>query len=228
MHLIIKKAKEREIQVTAEQLRQHGRCAALFPGLADGSWFKRIDSFADKHGLMLGHYIVSYGTFEMIEGCPIYSKLKRVFASRFIYGDQGQAVWPGFAINTTNKTQFLFRINKGFSNSWNTDRLNEYVPDREREVPFRRMIFVGDGDTDIPCMKMTTDQGGYSVAVYDPKRNSQAINKIHKLIAQNRVSFVAPADYTKNSQIDIVIKGIMGRIALLSKEQLPVAVRCSF
>ena len=66
MQLILKKAMERGIPVTAEQFRQHGRCAALFPGLEDGSWFDRIDCFASQIELALEHYIVSSGTYEMI------------------------------------------------------------------------------------------------------------------------------------------------------------------
>ncbi len=217
MQLIVDLAKERGIPITEEQFRQHGRHADLFPGLRDGGWFKRMNAFAADCGLTLEHYIVSSGTAEMIRGCPIFQYFTRVYASRFIYQD-GRAVWPGLAINYTTKTQFLFRINKGIENSWDSERLNAYMPDKARPLPFSRMIFVGDGDTDIPSMKMMTLQGGYSIAVYDPKGKQRSVRKIYKLISEDRVNFVAPADFRAGKQMDIITKGILGRIARMSAE----------
>ncbi len=217
MRLLIESANEKNLPVTEEQLRQHGRDAALFPGLADGSWFDRMNCFAEELDLDLEHYIISSGTDEMIKGCPIHRYFTRIFASHFLYQD-GRAAWPALAINYTSKTQFLFRINKGIPNSWDNESINAYMPDSNRPVPFRRMIFIGDGDTDIPSMKMMTFQGGYSVAVYDPGGETRSIRKIHKLISEDRVDFVAPADYRADSQMDIVVKGILGRIARVEFE----------
>ena len=217
MRLLVELAAEKKVPVTREELRQHGRNAPLFPGLADGSWFSRMNCFAAEKGLRLEHYIVSSGTDEMIMGCPISGQFTRVFASRFIYQD-GVAAWPGLAINYTSKTQYLFRINKGVANSWDNESINAYMADTDRPVPFRRMIFIGDGDTDIPSMKMISLQGGYSVAVYDPNGDPRSIRKIHKLISEDRVNFVAPADYTPDTQMDIVIKGILGRMSRIEAE----------
>jgi hypothetical protein len=222
MQLLVKLANEKNVPITAAQLREHGKDAALFPGLADGTWFDRMNAFATEMGLQLEHYVISSGTFEMIVGCSIYPRFKQVFASKFIYRD-GKAEWPGLAINYTTKTQFLFRINKGIDNSWDNNRLNSYMSDQARPIPFSRMIFVGDGDTDIPSMKMMAHQGGYSVAVYDPNRDVRSIQKIHKLISEDRVNFVAPADYRPDTQMDIVIKGILGRIARVMSEASGVA-----
>lgn len=217
MRLLIELASEKHMPVTQEKLRQHGRDAALFPGLVDGSWFDRMNCFAGQKGLLLEHYIISSGTDEMIKGCPIYHHFTQIYASRFIYRD-GQAAWPGLAINYTSKTQYLFRINKGIANSWDNESINAYMPDTDRPIPFRRMIFIGDGDTDIPSMKMMTHQGGHSVAVYDPEGDPRSIRKIHKLISEDRVNFVAPADYRADTQMDIVVKGILGRIARIGSE----------
>jgi hypothetical protein len=212
MQLMLEKAQQKEISVTAAQLRKHGRDAELFDGLADRSWFERINAHAAGHGLQLEHYIVSSGILEMIQGCPIYKEFAWVFASKFIYRG-GVAAWPGVAINYTTKTQYLFRINKGIRNTWNSRDLNAFMPEADRRVPFERMIFLGDGDTDIPTMKMLSNQGGYAVAVYDPRKEQRDLSKIHGLLSDSRADFVAPADYTENSQLDIVIKGILGRIA---------------
>ena len=212
MHLMLEKARERGVAVKDNDLKAHGREATLFPGLADAAWFKRINTHAAKRGLALEHYIVSSGIQEMIDGCPIRDAFKQVFASKFIYSD-GVATWPAVGINYTTKTQYLFRINKGIDNHWDNESINKFMPMNERPVPFDRMIFLGDGETDIPTMKMLTYQGGHSVAVYDSNRTDRDLNKIHTLISDGRVEFVAPADYEEKSQLDIIVKGIIGRIA---------------
>lgn len=212
MQLMLARAKERSIDITRDKLRDHGSTARLFEGLADRSWFVRLNTHAADRGLQLEHYIISSGTYEMLCGCAIFDEFKRVFASAYVYED-GKAIWPGVAINYTTKTQYLFRINKGIDNIWDNDRINAYMPEDERPIPFSRMIFVGDGDTDIPTMKMMTYKGGSSVAVYDPDRDARTLSKIHKLISDGRVDFVAPADYVEHSQMDIIVKGIIGRIA---------------
>jgi phosphoserine phosphatase len=216
MHLMLAKAAEAHVEVTKAMLREHGRNAPLFDGLKDLAWFTRINEFAGKHGLLLQHYIVSSGIEEMICGCRIQNAFHKIYASKFIYNGE-IAAWPGVAINYTTKTQYLFRINKGVENHWNNKSINHYMPGRARPIPFERMIFLGDGDTDIPTMKMLTYQGGHSIAVYDEQREKRDLEKIHGLIADSRVDFVAPANYAENSQLDIIVKGILGRIAHASE-----------
>ena len=182
-------------------------------GLDDKSWFERLNVFAADRGLALEHYILSSGTQEMIEGSLIAGAFKAIYASRYIYNENGEAEWPSLAINYTTKTQFLFRINKGINNVWDNKAINTFMPETERPIPFTRMVFIGDGDTDIPAMKMTSHYGGHSIAAYDPKRDPHSLWKIHTLISDGRVNFVAPADYTENAAMDILMKGILGRIA---------------
>jgi hypothetical protein len=139
-----------------------------------------------------------------------------VFASRFLYDKNGEAKWPSVAINYTTKTQFLFRINKGIDNVYDTEAINRWVHNDARELPFERMIFIGDGDTDIPSMKMVASQGGCAIAVLDPYQwtEPRSLDKISRLIAEDRVNYVAPADYQPKSQLDVIVKGALGRIAL--------------
>ena len=151
----------------------------------------------------------------MIEGCKIFSVFKNVYASSFVYNEEGHAVWPAVAINYTTKMQFLFRINKGIDNTWDNDEINKWQPMNERRVPFDHMIFLGDGDTDIPAMKMVREKGGAAIAVFNPKEWGQAAsqNKIHRLISEDRASYVAPADYSEGSQLDVTVRGVLGRLA---------------
>lgn len=185
MHMMLQKANQQKMPVTIENLRRHGKEAELFPGLDDRSWFNRINNHANARGLILEHYIVSSGIHEMISGCTIHGEFRKIFASKFIYAN-GEAAWPGVGINYTTKTQYLFRINKGIDNHWDNKAINNYMPEDERPIPFDRMIFIGDGDTDIPTMKMLTYKGGHSIAVYDPERTDRDLDKIHKLISEPR------------------------------------------
>lgn len=226
MQLMLERAKAKGVRLTRERLQAFGAKLHFFKGLEDGSWFERVNAFADRLGLELAHFIISSGNNEIIEGCPIHDRFDRVFASRFAF-EKGIAAWPSVAINYTNKTQFLFRINKGIANVWDHSEINAYTPDDVRPYPFRRMVFIGDGDTDVPTMKMMTHKGGTSVAVYDPERDRRTLDKIDRLIAEGRVDFVAPADYTENSQLDIVVRGILGRIALSEGLSPPAALSVS-
>jgi 2-hydroxy-3-keto-5-methylthiopentenyl-1-phosphate phosphatase len=224
MWRMLEAAKAKQTSVTRDVLMQHGRKTPLFAGV--DTWFERINAYAAKAGLELEHYVISSGIEEMIAGCSIHAEFKKVYASRFIYDAAGVAVWPGVAVNYTTKTQFLFRINKGIPNTYDNVAINKWKPLDERPIPFTRMIFIGDGETDIPAMKMVRHQGGHSIAVFDPKKweRNELQGRVHGLIAEDRVHFVAPADYREHQQLDVVVKGILGRYAnALPKSPSPSA-----
>ena len=213
LRLLLERAKQLGRPITKELLRQHGESTPIFEGV--DTWFDRINAHARERGLELRHYVISSGNEEMIAGSSIAKHFEQVFASKYLYDAEGKAVWPAVAINYTTKTQFLFRINKGVRNTWDNDAVNRWQPMEERAIPFSRMIYIGDGDTDIPSMKMVRHQGGYSLAVFDPKKwNDKGMQKkVYNLIAEDRAHFVVPADYAEGSQLDITIKGVLGRIA---------------
>jgi hypothetical protein len=211
MWRILQDAKAKNIPVTKQTLAAFGAKVPLFPGVY--GWFKRTKAFAADHGLELHHYVVSSGLFEMIQGCSIVHEFAHVFASKYMYDDQGQATAPGVAINYTTKTQYLFRINKGIMNSSDRRSLNGYTSVDARPIPFERMIFLGDGDTDIPTMKMITYKGGEAIGVFGEWSEAASRQLIHRLIEEDRVKRVAPADYREDSQLDVMIKGLLGRMA---------------
>lgn len=213
LRLLVARAAELGTHITRDTLRAHGARTPLFEGVEQ--WFARIDAHALERGLALEHYVISSGNEELIHGTPVADRFRRIFASRYRYDDAGHAIWPALAINYTSKTQYLFRINKGVDNSWDNEPVNRWIPPRERDIPFSRMVYFGDGDTDIPSMKMVRHHGGHSVAVFDPRRwaNRELQSKVYNLIAEDRAHFVVPADYRDGSQLDITVKGILGRIA---------------
>lgn len=212
MRAILERARELGKPISEEVLKDLGRGTPFFAGVE--AWFERVNAYAATMGLALEHYIISSGNEELIEGTKIARHFKRIFACRYLYED-GEAVWPALVVNYTSKTQYLFRINKGLDNAWDSEAINRWIPEAERPIPFSRMIFLGDGDTDIPSMKMVRHQGGHSIAVFDPERwaKRELQEKVFNLIAEDRAHFVVPADYLDGSQLDITVKGILGRIA---------------
>ena len=178
----------------------------LFPGVR--TWFERINQYCQNYDLVCEHYIISSGLKEIIEGTIISDEFKEIFAAEFMYGDNGLAKWPAMAVNYTSKTQFLYRINKGVLDVTEQKELNSYVPEDERRVPFRNMIYFGDGDTDVPCMKLTKVNGGHSIVVYE---NDRA--EAERLINENRANFAFKADYRKGSALEKAVKAIIDQIA---------------
>lgn len=203
MHQMLKRAKEKDIQITKKAFVEHGKGMPMFPGVVE--YFQKINEYAKTKGLLIEHYIISSGLRDILKGTPIQKEFEMIFASAYKYDVNDVAEWPALAIDYTNKTQFLFRINKGINNAWDNESINKYMPEHERPMPFNRMIYLGDGETDIPAMKMINFQGGKSIAVYNPNTKTKAGKKAKKitqeLVAQGRANYVAPADYTEGSSL---------------------------
>lgn len=218
MQLMLQRARHSDQPITKALLAEHGQDVKLFDGLRSDltgkGWFERIDAIGARYGLEIEHYIISAGLEEMIDGCPIRDAFHHVFASKFAYDENGVAIWPAVGVNYTTKTQYLFRINKGVLNHWDHERINRFTADEDRPIPFERMIFLGDGDTDVPTMKMMHTKGGFSIAVYDPRNSEKDQKKIYSLISEDRVNFVAAADYREGQPLDLIVKGLIGRIAI--------------
>ena len=196
--------------LTKEVLADYGSKVALYNGV--NTWFERIRQYGLKQGVQIEHYIISSGLKEMIEGTEMAKNgaFKKIYASAFMFDDKGVAVWPAQAINYTNKTQFLFRIQKGVLDI-NDPGVNDYIRPEEQRVPFRNMIYIGDSDTDIPCMSLVNVNGGHSIGVYDP--DSKNKDKVYKMMQHHRIRYYAPADYTDGSDLDTVVKQIIQKTA---------------
>jgi phosphoserine phosphatase len=221
MQLMLHKALERNVSVMRTDFEKFGQGITFFPGVE--TFFERINSFAANLNLHIDHHIISSGLREFILGTPIANNFRNIFASGFKYDVNGAAVWPALAINYTSKTQYLFRINKGIDNSYDNALVNKYMPESEKPVPFSRMIYIGDGETDVPAMKMVKYQGGATVAVYNPDTSISSSAKSQRqvcleMIEQKRVDYIAAADYTENSPLFLLIKNLITQIRL--KEDL--------
>lgn len=196
------------IVLTRKTLMEYGSKVKLFPGVED--WFERIRKFGKKHNVIVEHYIISSGLKEMIEGTSIAKEFEQIYASSFMFDGKDVPIWPAQAINYTNKTQFLFRIEKGFLDV-NDSRVNDPVKPEEIRVPFRNIVYIGDSMTDVPCMKLVNTYGGHSIAVYD--NNTLDKTKAFQMLGDNRIKYFAPADYTDGSELDKLVKAIIVRTA---------------
>ena len=208
MYLMIKKCNQKDMPITRESFVDLGKDIKWYKGVTQ--WFDRINAFGEACGAQVEHYIISSGLKEIIEGTEIAHSFKKIYASEFYYNASGVAVWPLTAINYTAKTQFLFRINKGILDISDDILLNQGMAEDERRVPFTNMIYLGDGMTDVPCMKLVKEYGGHSIAVYPPRKARQS--NVSELIKSRRLSFATPADYSEGSTLDKTVKAIIEKI----------------
>ena len=209
MFLMVERSREKNVPITKDYFHDLGKGIEYFKGVE--SWFDRINKYGEEAGVELEHYIVSSGIKEIIEGSSIAKYFNKIYACEFMYGEDGTIKWPKIAVNYTAKTQFLFRINKGVLkvDSQSAGRLNCYTPENNRRIPFRNMIYIGDGITDVPCMKLVKANGGQSIAVYGNERGKMCA---YGLLNADRVNHVVSADYSEGSDLENRVKAILKKI----------------
>ena len=205
MYVMVKKAKEKGIKLTRQYLRECGKKIQFYPGVT--TWFKRINEYAEKRGVQVEHYLVSSGTIEIVEGCSIYQEFTKAYGCEFYYEDD-EPVWPKLAINYTQKTQFFYRVAKGAFDVTNDSAVNEKSP--SLRIPYRNIVYMGDGMTDIACMTLVKKNGGKSIAVY-PEKDAEKVKKIYN---DGRLSYYCRADYTAGSKMEQMIKLIIDSAAV--------------
>ena len=209
MKLMYDEAKKNGIKLTRADFNRFGADIKLYEGVRE--WFTNVNEYGRRQGVIVEHYINSSGLTEIIEGSPIAKEFKHVFAGSFIYDRNGEAEWPGIAVDYTAKTQYLFKIQKGIFSSRDAHKVNESLSDEDKRLPFTNMIYFGDGETDIPSMKLVTMFGGNAIAVFDPARPGKK-QVAQKLLRQGRVSFITPASYTKDSRTFRLVCAIIDKI----------------
>lgn len=207
MYAMVKMSKDKNIPLLRQKLVDMGRNVELFSGVEN--WFERISDFGSEQGVQVEHYVISSGMKEIIEGTSISKYFKSIFACEFLYDENGNGIWPKTDVNYTNKTQFVYRINKGVLDVANDNDLNRSMPDDSKRVPFCNMIYIGDGLSDVPCMKMMKAYGGYSIAVYQSRDS-----KVEDLLKNDRVDYIYPADYSAGTGLDTTVRNIIRKMAI--------------
>ncbi len=211
MYLMIRQAKKNDIPVTKASFQDLGKDVVLFKGVK--SWFTRINEYGNSLGVEIEHYILSSGLKEIIEGTPIAKYFKQIYACEFHYNASGNADWPLQVVNFTTKTQFLFRISKGILDVLDDVALNTNMPDEERRIPYQNMIYLGDGITDVPCMKLVKQYGGQSIAIYQRQHKS----KVELLLKDERVNYICESNYSKDSELETIVKLVIHKMTLMNK-----------
>ena len=208
MYTMIQECAAQNIKLDRAFLNHCGESIQLFPGVRE--WFARINAFGESLGVQVEHYVISSGLREIIEGSGIAQEFREIYACEFYYNENGDACWPKLDVNFTNKTQFVYRINKGILDVSRDRELNDSMPDDSKRVPFTNMIYMGDGLSDVPCMKMMRAYGGQAIAVY------QASNRqgVEKLLGDGRVDFIFPADYREGTGLDVTVQNIIRKMAI--------------
>ena len=211
MYIMIQEAERKNLPFTRDGLVEKGHSIVLFPGVRE--WFGRINAFGAEQGVQVEHYVISSGLREIIEGSGISGEFKEIYASEFFYDESGRPVWPKLAVNFTAKTQFVYRINKGVLDVSDDKTLNDSMPDDSKRVPFTNMVYIGDGLSDVPCMKMMRAYGGQAIAVYQENNRMG----VEDLLAKGRVDFIFPADYSENTALDLTAKNIIRKMAIADR-----------
>lgn len=219
MHRMLVEANAADMPVRREDWAAHGAGITLFPGVED--WFDRVNAAGAARGLAVEHYVISSGLRELVEGTSIRRHFRAVFASGFLYNASGAAIAPAIAVNYTTKTQYLFRINKDALDLADNTAVNAYRPPEVRRVPFANIIFIGDGDTDIPCFRTVKEQGGHSIAVH-PSGDAQRAARMRKLIAEGRVHCAVPADYRADAELEHRVLSILDLLAARAAVTAPM------
>ena len=207
MYLMLKKAEAANISIKKSSFYEFGKNISFYDGIT--TWFDKINEYGKSLGLNVHHYVISSGIKEMIEGTDIANKFDKIYACSYMYNIDNIAKWPALCVNYTNKTQFLFRINKGVLDVYDS-KVNDYMKEEDKNIPFSNMIYIGDGETDIPCMKLVKNFGGKSIAVYDSVSRKKVAEKMYH---DERVTFYSEADYREGETLDIYVKGCIEEIA---------------
>ena len=176
MSELIRYSKFKNKSLKRDYFTKIGSNVPLYKGVE--TWFGRVNKYALSKGIQVEHYIISSGLKEIIEGSAISKEFKRIYASSYLYSSDGVAKWPAQAVNYTNKTQYIFRIAKGYFEEYD-ERVNNSTPENELYIPYQNIVYIGDSATDIPCMRLVTSKGGYAIGVFDPVKNNR--DKVYRL-----------------------------------------------
>ncbi len=207
MYMMIHYANKKGIKVDKEFLMSCGKDIKYFPGVTH--WFKRINEYGDSKGVKVEHYLISSGTKEIVEGCSIAKEFTELFGCEYYFNHNGDAVWPKYAMNYTQKTQFIFRVAKGVSDIKDDESVNRKTT--QYRVPYSNIIYIGDGMTDTASMTLVRRNGGKAIAVYPDATPSEDIRQMY---TDGRVNFLCKADYTAGSDIEKVIQLLIDSVSL--------------
>jgi hypothetical protein len=208
--------------ITNERLEDWGRRLPMHSGVE--TLFSRLRGIVrDQHPqVQIEFYLISSGIGDVVRSTPIASEFTDIWASEFVYDQEqgGGICFPRRVVSFTDKTRYLFHIQKGIIGAQSRSKpfeVNRKVPPDKLRVPFEQMIFVGDGYTDIPCFSLIRRSGGVAFGVWDPRHRDKR-SRAWGFIQEGRVSNLNQARYDDEAELyqwlEEAVESLAGRIAL--------------
>ena len=205
LYKMIEKSAGGEIEpITRERLARWGRELPLYPGVETIFARLREVAAAVNPRVALEFYVVSSGIGEVLRNTGIAHEFKEIWASDFAYDDEGQIKFPRKVVSFTDKTRYIFHVQKGIFGPEYLGKpfeVNRKVDAAKLRVPINRMIMVGDGFTDIPCFSLVRQGQGIAIGVYGDPDDREKRSRAWGFIEDGRVSNLVPADYTEKSAL---------------------------
>lgn len=211
----ISKSQKIKHPITKQSLQKFGKKLSFHQGVP--TLFQRLRETAKtiNQDLILEFYLISSGIGDIIRNTSIAHEFKDIWASEFAYDEQGQILFPRKVISFTDKTRYIFQIQKGivgvaYANS--PFEVNKKVAPDQVRVPIKNMIFVGDGYTDIPCFSLVRKAGGVAIAVVD-KHQTEKWNRAYQFIQEGRINNLNSADYSESSDLSLFLQMAVKKMA---------------
>ena len=192
--------------LTKERLGIMARKLEYCPGVV--GYLPRINRFVEKEAAASGlkvsleHYIISSGMKSILDKMSIRKYFKAIYACEYEYGKDKAPMGVKSVVNDAMKTQCLFRISKGKLGLH--EDVNERIKKGAFRIPFSQLIYIGDGDTDIPSMTVARKYGGHAIAVYPPGKKAK--KRTMSIFQDGRAGHIAAADYTQGSKLENILK----------------------
>lgn len=197
------------------KLEELGKGIEFYPGIPD--FFENLQTDVKRNcrqDIALEYYVLTSGNRPLVMGSKIAPYLTDCFGCEFVEDPEKKSIIEvALSVSCTEKTQFLFMINKGLDKD-----VNEKVPAEQRRIPFEKIVYVGDGFTDVPCFSLVKYKGGYCHAVYNPVVLDVMSSEAAKLFAEERVHSFAAADYRRGSKTYNTILSAISR--MMPQQQL--------
>jgi hypothetical protein len=194
--------REKKFSLDEDSLKPLVRRIVLFRGVK--TWFERVNVYFPE--LEIRHYIVTSGMKELLKAHPLAVHWRKIYASEYALDHEDMPCFLKQLVTDTTKTQFLFRINKG--RELLHESVNEHMDQKTRPIPFRNMIYFGDGLTDVPSMAVVRQNGGHAVAVYG-SGDAGARKTAEELVDVGRANVCLEADYSKGGAIEEWVKSVL-------------------
>jgi hypothetical protein len=207
-------------RLTNARLREFGHGLRFYPGIP--GLFRDLKASLEEHTLSspgIEFYVVSSGLEDVIRGSRIARFLSGIWGCQFAEED-GQVRHIKNVVSFTEKTKYLYTINKGIPDDAGPYAVNERKDPADRRIPFANMIYIGDGLTDVPCFSLLDHFGGRAFGVFDPKKAGSPKKAWEQLVVPKRVTSMNAPRYRKTDELGSLLRTAVKRLCLQMDERI--------